>query len=150
MEDIPTKMKPGGTLPTQLRMYRTAPLPNTTPQRRKHCSINLLNEKYDLDTLDSVLTGELANEPGPHRLSDQNILKRIFSDKALGLPISNDIVKCLVKVGAFLEYDSKMQKERNLTTPPMPSFFRRTYIVTQVGRRRWPATLIISAKSLLK
>lgn len=125
MEDIPTKMKPEGTLPTQLRMYRTAPLPNTTPQRRKHCSTNLLNEKYDLDTLDSVLTGELANEPGPHRLSDQNILKRIFSDKALGFPISNDIVKRLVKLGAFLEYDSQIAEETESYDTTDALFFQK-------------------------
>jgi len=83
-----------GMLPGYLRIFRTAPLPNTTPQRRKHCSINFMDAKFKVDSLDWVLTGELANEKA-QPIFDEGIVNRIFSDQALGFSVTSALVKRL-------------------------------------------------------
>jgi hypothetical protein len=96
-------------LPDYLRIYRTAPLPKMTPQRRKHSSINFMGTKFKVDSLDLVLTGELANKK-PAAISDEEIVNRIFSDQALGFPITSALVQRLDRLGAFLGYDTEISQ----------------------------------------
>ena len=114
-----------GMLPDYLRIFRTAPLLNTTPQRRKHSSINLMNTKFPVDSLDSVLTGELANE-NPKPLSDKHIVNRIFSNNALGFPITSTLIQRLDKLGAFILYDLNSEPDPSEYDTADPLFFTPT------------------------
>ena len=97
MSDMP------GMLPEYLRIFCTAPLPHTTPQCRKHCSVNVMDAKLKVDALDLVLTGELATDKGKP-ISDEGIINRIFSDQALGFPITSMLVEHLNRLGTFITY----------------------------------------------
>jgi hypothetical protein len=128
----------GGTLPAHLRMYRTTPIPNSTPQRLKHTSVNLTNESYSLDQLDGILTGELANELGPNPLKDQQIIARIFSDSALGFSISSNLIQRLTNLGAFVAHGALLDPSVFYDTKS-PLFFqeltrRRPGIELQMSR----------------
>lgn len=76
-----------------------------------------MNTKYPLDSLDSVLTGELANK-NLKPLSDNNFINRIFSNKALGFLITSTLIQCLDKLGVFIAYD--------LNSKPNPSEYNTT------------------------
>ena len=66
-----------------------------------------MDAKLKVDALDLVLTGELANEKGKP-ISDEGIVNRIFSDQALGFPITSVLVERLDRLGAFIRYDTEI------------------------------------------
>ena len=84
--------------------------------------------KYPVDSLDSVLTGELANK-NQKSLSDKHIVNRIFSNKALGFPITSTLIQCPDKLCAFMTYD--------LNSKPNPSEYNTadTLFYTPIKRR---------------
>jgi len=66
-----------------------------------------MDAKFKVDSLDWVLTGELANEKA-QPIFDEGIVNRIFSDQALGFSITSALVKRLDRLGAFVGYDTEI------------------------------------------
>ena len=62
-----------------------------------------MDAKLKVDALDLVLTGELATDKGKP-ISDKGIINRIFSNQALGFPITTMLVEHLNRLGTFITY----------------------------------------------
>ena len=63
----------------------------------------LKDAKLKDDALNLVLTGELATEKGKP-ISDEGIINRIFSNQALGFPITTMLVEHLNRLGTSITY----------------------------------------------